>query len=84
MTSEAAKERIRKSYPDILRAAEVAELLRINVRTVLNMAHDGRLAGHRLPGGRHVVFYREDVLALLDDHVVSNEAEDTEKESAND
>ena len=39
---------VRENYPAILTTAQVAEMLDLNVRTVLNMAGDGRLPASRL------------------------------------
>lgn len=58
-------ERIREQYPPIITTGQVAELLDINVRTVLMMAADGRLPASRLPGSRKFHFVLEDVLNTL-------------------
>ena len=58
-------ERIRQRYPPIVTTAQVAELLDLNVRTVLQMAADGRLPASRLPGSRKVHFFLEDILDAL-------------------
>lgn len=59
-------ERLRHDYPPILDTAQVAELLGLNVRTVLNMAQDGRLSASRIPGSRKFLFPLEDVIAVLE------------------
>lgn len=59
-------ERLRQDYPPILDTAQVAELLGLNVRTVLNMAQDGRLVASRIPGTRKFLYPLEDVIAVLD------------------
>jgi excisionase family DNA binding protein len=59
-------ERLRRDYPPILDTAQVAELLGLNVRTVLNMAQDGRLTSSRIPGSRKFLFPLEDVITVLD------------------
>jgi excisionase family DNA binding protein len=51
----------------VLSTEEVAELLRLNPRTVLAMARDGRLPGHRLPGCRKVQYLTDEILATLAD-----------------
>lgn len=58
---------IREGLPPILTTDEVAELLRLNPRTVLIMARDGRLPGHRLPGCRKFQFLAGELLATLAD-----------------
>ena len=59
-------ERLRRDYPPILDTAQVAELLGLNVRTILNMAQDGRLTASRIPGSRKFLFPLEDVISVLD------------------
>ncbi len=56
---------VRASYPPILNTAQVAELLDLNPRTVLNMAGDGRLPASRLPGSRKFHFLLEEIVATL-------------------
>lgn len=51
----------------VLSTEEVAELLRLNPRTVLTMARDGRLPAHRLPGCRKVQYLTCEVLATVAD-----------------
>lgn len=63
-------ESIRREWPPILNTAQVAQLLDLNPRTVLNMAADGRLPASRLPGSRKLHFFREDVLATLRKHML--------------
>lgn len=63
-----ALDSIRNRYPPILTTAQVAELLGLNVRTVMVMANDGRLPASRLPGSRKYHFLLEDVLATLSQH----------------
>ena len=58
-------DRVRRHYPPILNTAQVAELLDLNPRTVLNMAGDGRLPASRLPGSRKFHFLLEDIIATL-------------------
>lgn len=56
---------VRESYPPILNTSQVAELLDLNPRTILNMAGDGRLPASRLPGSRKFHFLLEDIIATL-------------------
>jgi hypothetical protein len=58
-------ESVRRHYPPILNTAQVADLLDLNPRTVLNMAGDGRLPASRLPGSRKFHFLLEDIIATL-------------------
>lgn len=62
---------VRRAYPPILTTAQVAELLDLNPRTVLNMAGDGRLPASRLPGARKFHFLLEDVIETLKVHRVT-------------
>lgn len=62
---------VRSAYPPILNTAQVAELLDLNPRTVLNMAGDGRLPASRLPGSRKFHFLLEEIIATLKANRVS-------------
>lgn len=67
------REPIRRQYPPILTTGQVAELLGLNVRTVMAMANDGRLEASRLPGSRKYHFFLENVLDTLAQHRVGPE-----------
>ncbi len=56
---------VRAAYPPMLNTAQVAELLDLNPRTVLNMAADGRLPASRLAGSRKFHFLLEEVIMTL-------------------
>lgn len=56
---------VRETYPAILTTAQVAEMLDLNVRTVLNMAGDGRLPASRLTGSRKFHFSRDQIIETL-------------------
>jgi excisionase family DNA binding protein len=73
MASDEHLDSIRNRYPPILTTAQVAELLGLNVRTVMVMANDGRLPASRLPGSRKYHFVLEDVLATLGRHRIQAE-----------
>lgn len=49
--------------PSVLTADEVAELLRVNRKTVYEAFHRGQLPGHRI--GNRIRFHRDEVLSLL-------------------
>lgn len=51
--------------PPVLTTEEVAELLRLNRKTVLAMARDGRLPAHRLSGCRKVQYLTSEILATV-------------------
>jgi hypothetical protein len=69
-------ESVRRFYPPILNTAQVAELLDLNPRTVLNMAGDGRLPASRLPGSRKFHFLLEDIITTLKENRVATERDD--------
>mgnify|MGYP003870255783 CR=1 FL=1 len=56
---------VRENYPAILTTAQVAEMLDLNVRTVLNMAGDGRLPASRLAGSRKFHYVRDQIIDTL-------------------
>lgn len=62
---------VRKAYPPLLNTSQVAELLDLNPRTVLNMAGDGRLPASRLPGSRKFHFLLEEIIDTLKANRVS-------------
>ncbi len=64
-------EAVRANYPAILTTAQVAEMLDLNVRTVLNMAGDGRLPASRLAGSRKFHFSRDQIIATLKESTVT-------------
>ena len=62
-------------YPPILDAAQVAELLGMNVQMVRRYAREGRLPAYKLPGGRTFKFIRDEVFDWLRSHPVTAESE---------
>jgi excisionase family DNA binding protein len=68
---------LRELYPPIVDTAQVAELLGLNVRTVMAMANDGRLPASRLPDSRKYHFFLEDIVKALRSHPAA-EATDAE------
>jgi excisionase family DNA binding protein len=61
---------VKADYPPILSTAQVAELLGLSTRTVMNMAADGRLPARRLPGSRKYQFFLKEIIEALDAHRV--------------
>jgi excisionase family DNA binding protein len=59
--------------PPILDAAQVAELLGMNVQMVRKYAREGRLPAYKLPGGRTFKFFREEIFEALRAHPVTTE-----------
>ena len=57
-------------YGPVLTTAQVAKLLDLNPQTVQQMAKDGRLPAHRLPGARKYLFFLDDVLDFVRQHKV--------------
>ena len=66
--SDEALRQLQDRYPPIITTAMVAEILELNVRTVLLMAQDGRLPASRLPGSRSYRFFLSDVVRMLDEN----------------
>jgi excisionase family DNA binding protein len=67
-----------EEYPPILDAAQVAELLGMNVQMVRRYAREGRLPAYKLPGGRTFKFFRNEIYEFLKSHpAVSAEDEIT-------
>jgi PTS system nitrogen regulatory IIA component len=55
-------------YPTILDAAQVAELLGMNVQMVRRYAREGRLPAYKLPGGRTFKFFRDEIYDWVKSH----------------
>jgi len=68
-------------YGPVLTTAQVAKLLDLNPQTVQQMAKDGRLPAHRLPGARKYLFFLEDVLGFVRQHKVHPEDVEDEAEA---
>ena len=68
-------------YPPILDAAQVAELLSMNVQMVRKYAREGRIPAYKLPGGRTFKFFREEIFEFLKAHPVIPETESAEVSS---
>ena len=57
-----------EDYPPILDAAQVAELLGMNVQMVRRYARENRLPAYKLPGGRTFKFFRDEIYEFLKSH----------------
>lgn len=57
-----------EDYPPILDAAQVAELLGMNVQMVRRYAREGRLPAYKLPGGRTFKFFRDEIYEFVRSH----------------
>jgi excisionase family DNA binding protein len=64
-----------EDLPQILDAAQVAELLGMNVQMVRRYAREGRLPAYKLPGGRTFKFFRDEILEFVRSHPVVVDAE---------
>ena len=69
-----------EDYPPILDAAQVAELLGMNVQMVRRYAREGRLPAYKLPGGRTFKFFRDEIYAFVRAHPVTVESDDVRSE----
>ena len=59
-----------EDLPTILDAAQVAELLGMNVQMVRRYAREGRLPAYKLPGGRAFKFFRDEIYEFVKAHPV--------------
>ena len=57
-----------EEYPPILDAAQVAELLGMNVQMVRRYAREARLPAYKLPGGRTFKFFRDEIYEFVRSH----------------
>jgi excisionase family DNA binding protein len=58
----------RGDLPPILDAAQVADLLGMNVQMVRRYAREGRLPAYKLPGGRTFRFFRDEIYEFVRAH----------------
>ncbi|MGF1665276.1 MAG: helix-turn-helix domain-containing protein [Acidimicrobiia bacterium] len=66
-------------YPPILDAAQVADLLGMNIQMVRRYAREGRIPAYKLPGGRTFKFFRDEVFDFVRAHpVIPGEMEEDE------
>ena len=68
--------------PPILDAAQVAELLGMNVQMVRKYAREGRLPAYKLPGGRTFKFFRDEVFDVVRANPVTSDDHDDEEVDA--
>lgn len=68
--------------PPILDAAQVADLLGMNVQMVRRYAREGRLPAYKLPGGRTFKFFRDEVFEFIRSHPVVAEDEEIDRISS--
>ncbi len=66
----------KEDLPPILDAAQVADLLGMNVQMVRRYAREGRLPAYKLPGGRVFKFFRDDLFEFIRAHPVVPEGEE--------
>ena len=64
-----------EDYPPILDAAQVAELLGMNVQMVRRYAREGRLPAYKLPGGRTFKFFRDEIYDFVRSHPVAADSD---------
>lgn len=69
-----------EDLPPILDAAQVADLLGMNVQMVRRYAREGRLPAYKLPGGRTFKFFRDEVFEFIRAHPVVPEGEASTEE----
>ena len=63
---------------DVLSTEQVAQLLHVHPNTVLKFVQNGTLTAHRLPGTRRFLFWRRDIIRLIEDSVVKPDEVDTD------
>ena len=67
-------------FPPILDAAQVADLLGMNIQMVRRYAREGRIPAYKLPGGRTFKFFRDEVFDFVRAHPVVAESDVDEDE----
>lgn len=72
-----------EEYPPILDAAQVAEMLAMNVQMVRRYAREGRLPAYKLPGGRTFKFFRDEIYEFVRAHPVTPAEERVTRDQSN-
>jgi len=54
-----------KEYPPILDTSQVAEMLGMSVSHLRHLVRSGQIPAHRMPGGRAIKFYRDELAEWL-------------------
>ncbi|MBW3601636.1 MAG: helix-turn-helix domain-containing protein [Actinobacteria bacterium] len=67
-----------RDYPPVMDAAQVARLLNLNIDYVRKLARDGVLPAHRLPRGRAIRFFKDEILDWLRSQPVNHPGEGVE------
>lgn len=71
-----------EDLPPILDAAQVSDLLGMNVQMVRRYAREGRLPAYKLPGGRTFKFFRDEIFDFIRSHPVIPGEEQIDRVSA--
>ncbi len=66
LTTDPRYDAIRRSYPPILSTGQVADILQLDIRTVMKAVQLGHLKASRMPGARKWRFVLEDVIAMIE------------------
>ena len=68
----------------MLNTAQVAQILHMTPKQVLLYVRDGTIKAHRLPGMRQYLYWRKDIVELINANVVQPEdTDDDEEETLN-
>ena len=54
-------------YPPIMETSQVADMLGMSVSHLRQLVRTGRIPAHRMPGGRAIKFYRDELAEWLRD-----------------
>ena len=68
-------------YPDILTAAQVAELLDMNLDYVRKLSREGTIPAHKMPRGRVFRYFKDEIVGWLRELPSSEEAARAETDS---
>lgn len=64
----------------MLTTAQVAQLLHVTPKQVILLVQDGRIKAHRIHGMRQYLFWRHDIIELIEASVVKPDDVDAEDE----
>lgn len=63
-----------QDFPDIMTAQQVAEMLHMSLDYVRKLSREGKIPSHKLPGGSHFRYFKEEIVDWLRSQPQSDQA----------
>lgn len=71
-----------QDFPDIMTAQQVAEMLHMSLDYVRKLSREGKIPSHKLPGGSHFRYFKDEIVEWLRSQPQSEHTKATTKESS--